>query len=112
MYSSAFASELGNRIFVGVCSMIVRLIALARASLGLCVAAASTPFNFPDLQTILGELLEARVGQEAREFIGPADEASAVEERSHQMKEIQREGWTRHLVIEELRHVDAEEHRR
>ena len=45
MYSAALASGFGNRILVGVCSMIVRLIGLSSTSLALCVARHITPLS-------------------------------------------------------------------
>ena len=110
MYSSRLASEFGKRILVGVCSMIVRLIELASASLGLWVAAQRTAVQLPpDLEAVLGELLEGRVRQEPRELIRPADEAPPIEQRPHDVKEIERDRSASDLVLQELRDVDSEE---
>ena len=45
----------------------------------------------PDLEAILGELLESRIREQARELIRPADEPPSVEERSDDVEEIQRD---------------------
>ena len=112
MYSAGFASEFGKRILVGVCSMIVRAMGLASASLGLWVAGAQDAVQLaPDLEAILGELLEGRIGEQSRELIRPAHESPPIEERSDDVEEIQRDGCARDLVVQEFGDVGPEERR-
>ena len=49
------------------------------------------------------------VRQKAPELIHPAHEPPPVEQMTHEMKEIERHGRPTHLVIEEVRDVEADE---
>src|ERR1700688_1774039 len=52
----------------------------------------------PDLEAILGELLEGRIREQARELIRPTDEAPPIKKRPDDVEEIQRDRRTRDLV--------------
>ncbi len=110
MYSSALASTFGKKIFVGVCSTIVRLIGLCSTSLALCVARHITPFS---LRQVFGpsfaKLANSGVREQPPELVHPADEAPAVEKAAHEMEEIQRYRRTHYLVLEEIRDIKADD---
>ena len=63
----------------------------------------------PGLGPILGEVLECRVGQEAPELIHPAHQSPAIQEMTHQVKEVKRHGRSAHLVVEKIRHVEPDD---
>src|ERR1700691_862912 len=65
----------------------------------------------PDLEAILGELLEGGIGEQARELVRPAHEAPPIEERPDDVEEIQRDRCAGDLVVQEFGDVRPEERR-
>ena len=109
VYSSAPASELGKNTFVGVCSMIVRLIRTIEHVAGALRRQAHHTVQLPPgFRTVLGEAFEGRIGEQAPELVHPTDESTAVEKLADQVKQIKSHRRARDVVPQELRNVEAD----
>ena len=63
----------------------------------------------PDLQPVLGKLLECGVVQETREFIGPAHEPTPIQKCANAMEEVEANRCSGQVMIKEVRHINADD---
>src|ERR1700733_571333 len=62
----------------------------------------------PGLRSVLGKGFKGRVRQQSPEFVHPAHQRTTIQEAADQMEEIQGQGASQDLLIEELGDIESQ----